>query len=77
MEGAALILVFLVMSAIGVPLAYAMGVSTLAAMVWLDIPLTALRSHLLIGFTEREVSEDELVAVDGREALRTRLSGRR
>ena len=49
MEGAALILVFLVMSAIGVPLAYAMGVSTLAAMVWLDIPLTALFSRSFAG----------------------------
>ena len=39
----------------------------------LDIPLTALRSHLLIGFTEREVVEEELVLMDGREALRTRL----
>ena len=49
MEGAALILVFLVMSAIGVPLAYAMGVSTLAAMVCLDIPLTALFSRSFAG----------------------------
>ncbi len=39
----------------------------------LDIPLTALRSHLLIGFTEREVLEEEVVAMDGREALRTHL----
>ena len=37
----------------------------------LDIPLTALRSHLMIGFTEREVVEEEVVPMDGREALRT------
>ena len=39
----------------------------------LDIPLSALRSHLLIGFTEREIVEEEVVAMDGREALRTHL----
>ena len=38
-----------------------------------DIPLTALRSHLLIGFTEREVVTEEVVPMDGREALRTHL----
>lgn len=37
----------------------------------LDIPLTALRSHLMIGFTEREVLAEELVPMDDREALRT------
>jgi len=42
----------------------------------LDIPLTALRSHLIIGFTEREVLDEELVPMDGREALRTRLSAK-
>ena len=42
----------------------------------LDIPLTALRSHLLIGFTDREVVEEELVPMDGREALRTHLSAK-
>ena len=39
----------------------------------LDIPLTALRSHLLIGFTEREVVDEEVVPMDDREALRTHL----
>lgn len=38
-----------------------------------DIPLTALRTHLLIGFTEREIRKEEVVAMDGREALRTHL----
>jgi hypothetical protein len=37
----------------------------------LDIPLTALRSHLMIGFTERDVIEEEVIPMDGREALRT------
>ena len=38
-----------------------------------DIPLKALRNHLMIGFTEREVALEELVPMDGREALRTRF----
>ena len=39
----------------------------------LDIPLVALRNHLIIGFTERKVIEEEVVPMDGREALRTHL----
>lgn len=42
----------------------------------LDIPLAALRNHLLIGFTEREFIEEELVTMDGREALRTHLTAK-
>ena len=42
----------------------------------LDIPLTALRSHLLIGFTEREIIEEEVVPMDGRDALRTHLTAK-
>ncbi|TNF59291.1 MAG: hypothetical protein EP303_08420 [Deltaproteobacteria bacterium] len=42
----------------------------------LDIPLTALRSHLMIGFTEREVVEEEVVPMDGREALRTHFTAK-
>ena len=42
----------------------------------LDIPLTALRSHLMIGFTEREVVHEELVPMDGREALRTHFTAK-
>jgi hypothetical protein len=42
----------------------------------LDIPLTALRSHLMIGFTEREVLEEEVVPMDGREALRTHFTAK-
>lgn len=37
----------------------------------LDIPLIALTNQLLIGFTERDVREQQLVAMTGREALRT------
>ncbi|NOQ84834.1 MAG: hypothetical protein GQ551_12565 [Myxococcales bacterium] len=37
----------------------------------LDIPLTALRSHLMIGFTDRDVIGEEVIPMDGREALRT------
>lgn len=39
----------------------------------LDIPLKALRGHLLFGFTDRELIEETLVPMDGREALRTHL----
>ncbi len=42
----------------------------------LDIPLTALRNHLLIGFTERETIEEEVVPMDGREALRIHLTAK-
>ncbi len=42
----------------------------------LDIPLRALTAHLLIGFTEREIASEELVALDSREALRTQLVAR-
>ncbi len=38
-----------------------------------DIPLVALTNHLLIGFTEREVATQDLVSLDGREALRTHV----
>ncbi len=41
-----------------------------------DIPLKALRNHLLIGFTDREILEENLVPMDGREALRTRLEAK-
>ncbi len=41
-----------------------------------DIPLVALTNHLLMGFTEREVRSEELVPMDGREALRTHLTAR-
>lgn len=40
----------------------------------LDIPLTALTNHLLVGFTERSyVGEPALTPLDGREALTTHV----
>ncbi len=42
----------------------------------LDIPLKALRTHLLIGFTEREIIDEEVIAMDSREALRTHLEAK-
>ncbi len=39
----------------------------------LDIPLRALTAHLLIGFTERELVEEEVVPFSEREALRTHV----
>lgn len=39
----------------------------------LDIPLRSLTQQLLIGFTEREVLNEETVPMDSREALRTHL----
>ena len=41
-----------------------------------DVPLTALTNHLLIGFTERDVRAQELLPMDGREALRTHVVAR-
>src|SRR6056297_3581914 len=49
MEGVLLLAGFLLLAGLGVPLAYAMGLSTMVAMVWLDIPLTALFSRSLTG----------------------------
>ena len=40
----------------------------------LDIPLTALRAHLMIGFTKREVVSEETIPMDDREALRTHFT---
>lgn len=42
----------------------------------LDIPLTALRAHLMIGFTDRDVVSEETVPMDGREALRTHFTAK-
>lgn len=41
-----------------------------------DVPLTALTNHLLAGFTQRELVTEELVPLDGREALRTHVRAR-
>lgn len=42
----------------------------------LDIPLVSLRQHLLIGFTEREFQREELVPMNGREALDSELTAK-
>lgn len=42
----------------------------------LDIPLKVLTNHVLIGFTDREFIEQELVPMNDREALRTHLMAR-
>jgi hypothetical protein len=38
-----------------------------------DVPLASLTQHLFMGFTDRRVLEQKLLAMDGREALRTLL----
>lgn len=38
-----------------------------------DAPLASLTSHLFLLFTEREILEQELIALDGREAMHTVL----
>lgn len=42
----------------------------------LDIPLVALTNHLLIGFTDRDLESQEIIAMDSREALRTHVRAR-
>jgi hypothetical protein len=39
-----------------------------------DIPLTVLTSHLLAGFTARQTLSEDLVPMDGRQALRTHVT---
>jgi hypothetical protein len=41
-----------------------------------DVPLTALTQHLFLQFTDRNVSSQELIELDGREALRSELVGK-
>ncbi|MBI3073544.1 MAG: hypothetical protein HYY84_15645 [Deltaproteobacteria bacterium] len=41
-----------------------------------DVPLAALRDHLVFGFTERKQLSEEVISLDGREALVTRLDGK-
>jgi hypothetical protein len=38
-----------------------------------DVPLEALTKHLFLQFTERRVEDQDLVRMDGREALRTQI----
>jgi hypothetical protein len=42
----------------------------------MDIPLKALTGHLLIGFTERSVLEEQLLPMANREELRTHLTAK-
>src|SRR5262249_3575143 len=42
----------------------------------LDIPLTALTNHLLIGFTDRAIEEQKIVTIDEREALQTLITAK-
>jgi hypothetical protein len=42
----------------------------------MDVPLQALIKHLLIGFTERKIRSQQLLPMDGREALRMRLAAK-
>ncbi|HKQ71244.1 MAG TPA: hypothetical protein VJT73_17995 [Polyangiaceae bacterium] len=41
-----------------------------------DVPLLALTKHLFIEFTEREIMEQKLIAMDGREAMHTVLKAK-
>lgn len=41
-----------------------------------DVPLSALTNHLLMGFTERDMREQAIVPMDGREALRSHVVAR-
>ncbi len=42
----------------------------------LDIPLAALTNHLLIGFTDREIAAQEVIELDGREAMQTHVTAK-
>jgi hypothetical protein len=41
-----------------------------------DVPLVALTQHLFLQFTERKVTDQQVVAMDGREAMRTTLTAK-
>jgi TRAP-type transport system large permease protein len=49
MEGVALLVIFLLLAALGVPLAFAMGLSAVAAMMLLDVSISALFTRSLAG----------------------------
>ena len=42
----------------------------------LDIPLSALTNHLMIGFTDRTINSEKLVSLSGREALETHVDAK-
>jgi hypothetical protein len=41
-----------------------------------DVPLASLTQHLFIGFTEREILDQQVVPFDGREAMHTVLAAK-
>jgi hypothetical protein len=41
-----------------------------------DVPLTALTAHLFLQFTDRHLVAQELIPMDGREALRTTMDAK-
>ncbi len=41
-----------------------------------DVPLQALTNHLFLQFTERKITTQEVVPLDGREAMHTRLDAK-
>ena len=41
-----------------------------------DVPLQSLTQHLFLQFTERQLQDQELLSLDGREALRTEMTAK-
>jgi hypothetical protein len=41
-----------------------------------DVPLQSLTQHLFLQFTERQLTEQEVLPLDGREALRTEMAAK-
>lgn len=41
-----------------------------------DVPLRSLTQHLFLQFTERQLEQQQLVPLDGREALRTEMTAK-
>jgi hypothetical protein len=52
MDAAILLLTFLAFMAIGMPVAYAMGLATLATALWIDIPLEAVMLKISDGMDD-------------------------
>src|SRR4029453_14404307 len=52
MDAAILLLAFLLFMAIGMPVAYAMGLATLATALWIDIPLEAVMLKISDGMDD-------------------------
>ena len=41
-----------------------------------DVPLKSLTQHLFLQFTDRQLEDQELLSLDGREALRTEMTAK-